>query len=291
MANKNINPIVHHNSMPFQAIKELVELLDRHSIKCTWEQAVQCPCFSNGSPKIDCPLCHGQGWVYKEPYDLDIAILSDNKQILSVQEGTYLPMSSVGIPQITSNGIENGIKPSDRITVKNWQTPQNYIFNVTNKRLKEGIFLPYDVDSITHAYIINQDNQLDDIKDALELDDNNILHINDETLIGKNISLILSVEKRFYVVALAKELRYAQFNKKQDKMQATGNGNQFLTYQQLQDGEFTDGIQIFRMPNKLILRRENLYFPDYNIIQSDNDDENNYEIKNPTINEAEDLLG
>lgn len=290
MVNKNINPIIHKNNMPFQAIKELVELLNRHSIKCTWEQAIQCPCFDNGSPKIDCPLCHGQGWVYKDPYDLDIAVLSDNKQILATQDGSMIPLSSIGIPQITSNGIEDGIKPSDRITVKNWNTPQNYIFNVTNKRLKNGLFMPYKVNEITHAYII-ENNTLVDIKDYLSLDENNILHINNDSLLGKNISMILSVEKRFYVVALNKELRYAQFNKIQDKEEATGNGNKFLTYKQFENGEFKDGIQIFKMPNQLLLRRENLYFPNYNIIESDNDDINNYEIKSPTISEADNLLG
>lgn len=290
MVNKNINPIIHKNNMPFQAIKELVELLNRHSIKCTWEQAIQCPCFNNGSPKIDCPLCHGQGWVYKDPYDLDIAVLSDNKQILATQDGNMIPLSSIGIPQITSNGIEDGIKPSDRITVKNWNTPQNYIFNVTNKRLKSGLFMPYKVNDITHAYII-ENNTLVDIKDYLSLDENNILHINNDSLLGKNISMILSVEKRFYVVALNKELRYAQFNKIQDKEEATGNGNKFLTYKQFENGEFKDGIQIFKMPNQLLLRRENLYFPNYNIIESDNDDINNYEIKSPTISEADNLLG
>lgn len=286
----NINPNIIKNNLPFQDIQNLVALLERHSINCIWEQSYRCPCFTQGAPKSDCPYCKGQGFLYQNPVELGIAITSDEKQILSTSDGELMPLGSVATPQITSNGIEQGIKPGDRITVMGWDTPQNYVVNITPERASNGIFIPYKVNTIEHAYIIDKSQGLTDIKDSLFMD-GDLLKVKDNSLIGRTISLCFSVIKRFYVVALDKELRYAQFKKPTDKRAATGYGNEYVSFKQLQDNKFPDGVQVFRMPSKLLLRRENLYFPDTNIIQDDKDFSNNVAISNPVINDIESIIG
>lgn len=288
---KNINPkIMARNSIQPQRIKEQMMLLDVKSLDCLWERAYRCPCYTNGAPRVDCKLCHGQGFVYKDSYELKIAMYSDNNKPIYVNDTNTIPLSTLATPQITSNGIEDGISVSDRITVLNWGTPQQYMLNITNDRFTNGVFIPYKVLDIMHAFVFNDDEtDLVDIKDKVTIDDNSFLKVSDETLIGKTISLMLNVDKRFYVVGLNKELRYETFEKLEDKEYATGLGNEFLSYSQIVDGKIDPTKkQLFKMPNQLILRRENLYFPNYNIIENDNDTTNNLAINDV---EADLLLG
>lgn len=289
----NINPNIPKNNTPFFQVKSLIDMVDRYSIECTWEQALQCPCFHDSSPDINCPLCHGQGWLYEDPVTLNMALLSDQNKELGSREGNFIPLSTIAVPQVTSNGIENGIKPNDRITVNGWDTTQNYIFTVTEQRFKNGIFMPYKISKILKAYI-KDGNNLVDVSSSLSLNtDTNILTITDESLINKNITLLLSVIKRFYVVGMAKELRYFQIKKRQDKEEVTGNGNSFLTYEQLVDGDFPTGVQTFRAFNNLILRRENLYFSDFNVIDNNisEEEQNNYIITDPQMKQINNILG
>lgn len=290
----DINPNIPKNNTPFFEVKNLIDMVARYAIKCTWEQALKCPCFKNSSPDINCPLCHGQGWIYQNPVTLDMAMLSDQNSIKTIAQGDYIPMSTIGVPQVTSNGIENGIKPNDRITVQGWNTTQNYIFTLTEQRYRNGLFLPYKVDKIMKAYTIDDRRNLSDVSESLKLNtDTNILKVTDETLIGKNITLLLSVVKRFYVVGMDKELRYFQIKKRSYKEDITGNGNSYLTYEQLQDGKIPDGVQIFRAFNNLILRRENLYFSDFNLIDNNisEDEQNNYIIQDPQMKQINSILG
>lgn len=293
----NINPNYKaKNSVPYTRVEAVVQLLEKTTISCTWEQSMRCPCVSgsSNSPKPDCPICYGQGWVFRNPYILDIAIIHDEKNFMSGSEGSFTLPGSLATPQITSNGIEDGIKAGDRITVNNWYTPQSYLFNVTQKRLNNGIFLPYDVNSIKTAYYINNDELVQiNVSTAFSFE-GDFLKVNDETLLGKNITLILSIVKRYYVVALNKELRYAQEERETEKEAATGNGNEniFLDYASLKSSglnKFVEGKAVFKMPNQLLLRRENFYFPDTNIIQNETD--NNLVIADPRVQDFNSFMG
>lgn len=289
----NINPNIVKNNTPFFEVKNLVDMVNRYALSCTWEQAIQCPCFHDSSPDINCNLCHGQGWIYENPVTLDIALLSDQNKTLGTRDGNFIPLSTIGVPQVTSNGIENGIKPNDRITVNGWDTTQNYIFTLTNQRFKNGIFMPYKINKILKAYT-KENNKLVDVSSSLTLNkDTNILTVSDSSLIDKNITLLLSVIKRFYVVGMAKELRYFQISKLDKKKIVTGNGNSYLTYEQLVDNEFPEGVQTFRAFNNLILRRENLYFSDFNVIDNNisEDEQNNYIISDPQMKQINNVLG
>lgn len=292
MTIKNINPnYATSNRMPRQMIDAHVQNLEMNSVSCTWEQSFQCPCINtqSNSPKPDCPICHGQGIVFTDPKLIDIAISGDkNQSYEGIYNNTYLP-STLATPQVTSNGIEDGIKPGDRITVNNWYTPQNYLFNITKSRLNKGIFLPYSASEIRRAYAIQNTNLKELVIDSdISLKDNYV-SVNNESLLGLNISLILSIEKRYYVTMLVKELRYSRQDSYKQKDAATGYGNKFLTYGQLSEGKPQyNGNQVFKMPNLLSLRRETLYFKDSNIVSSDTD--NNLVISDPKVKSFNDFM-
>ena len=322
----NANPSYSaQNKMPALRIKDIVQLIQQHSLATTWEQAYRCPCvdIDTGQPKPNCGVCHGQGWVYLHPRKLDMAIQSDQKKYSLVSNGMDQQGISQATPQITVNGIEQGIKPGDRITVDGWTTNETYTVNITEQRLNGGIFLPYKVEGLNEAFYIEDDQlvQLDPNKNFSLKD--NWLQIKSEGLLDKTISLSLEVIKRFYVVSLSKEVRYEKYVNLQDKMWATGNGqgdlepcdtdssykdesgNQILSTEDLEsrgsrlpypqvikrDGQriVPGKHQIYRLPPLLMLRRENLYFSDLNVVNSETD--NRSVIQDPRVNDLQDFIG
>lgn len=205
----------------------VVQLIQQHAVNVVWEQAYHCPCLDEqtGQPQPNCPICHGQGWIYLHPRTIDMAIQGDEKNFSLNPTGMDNLGTSKATPQITVNGVEQGIKPGDRITVTGWTTNDSYTFNVTNERLQDGLFLPFDVASINEAYYIeNGELNLVD-SDSLEINGGSQLFIRDDNLLGKVITLSLEVIKRFYVISMIKELRYQQYYKLNDKLWALGNGS------------------------------------------------------------------
>ena len=218
-AKNNMNPL---------DIDRVVQLIQQHAVNVVWEQAYHCPCLDEqtGQPQPNCPVCHGQGWIYLHPRTIDMAIQGDEKNFSLNPTGMDNLGTSKATPQVTVNGIEQGIKPGDRITVTGWTTNDSYTFNVTNERLQDGIFLPFDVASINEAYYIENGElkSIDDVDSSLLINEGNQLEIKDESLLGRVITLSLEVIKRFYVVSMIKELRYQQYYKLNQKLWALGNG-------------------------------------------------------------------
>lgn len=326
---KDVNPIYpESNKMPALMVKNVVNLLRQHSISTIWEQSYRCPCLdvSTGQPQPNCPICHGQGWIYLHPRRIDMAIQGDQKHYNNGENGMDEMGSSQATPQITVNSVEQGIKPGDRITVEGWTTNETYTFNVTEQRLKHGIFLPYDVQSINEALIIDGGELTElDVDKAFTLK-GNYLYVNDEPLLDKTISLSLEIVKRFYVVSMLKELRYEQYLNLADKLWATGNGtgqpanddqpqtDQNIVYKRGNDiknisdfkvprivnqkypqvihkdgARIIDGKhQVYRMPPLLLIRRENLYFSNINLVTSETD--NKSLIHDPRVSEFDDFL-
>lgn len=303
---KNINPSYQFKPslLPLD-IKRVVELIRQHSIPVIWEQAFKCPCvdISTGQPKPDCEYCHGQGWLYLHPRKIDMALQGDSKRFSVGETGADQLGTSHATPQITINGIEQGIKPGDRITVPGFTTNESYTFNVTQQRLNKGLFIPFKVESINEAFYI--DDGLKQVADGdLTLNDN-FVQINNDELLDKTITLSLEVTKRLYVVTLNKELRYQKYTKTRDKLIALGN-EQGAESEQDQDNTVSkdnfpqiikrDGAkivvgkeQIYRLPPLLSLRRESLYFSNVDLVSNETD--NNRVIQDPRVSAMNDFLG
>lgn len=266
----NIDPRIVNNAQPFQSIQKLAELIERTGLPVKWERSFVCPCMSSGGhPKTDCPICHGLGTGFREPLYLQMAIQADNRSLYQGAAGNQDTGILKGTPQITENGIENGIAPRDRISVDGLTLTQNYYFNVTQKRVDKGMYIPYYVKKIIYIVTISQDgSSVKELQEGLayEFDSDKSMFYPKASLLGKNISLVLDCHLRMYVTNIAKETRYAQVDKQNDKQVLfQNNDNAYLTnYAKKYDKAMQPGTIYVRMPKLLILRREDLFLGNLN---------------------------
>lgn len=260
----DIDPKLDRNNTPFQDIARIAGLIERTGIPTSWEQAFPCPCINpeTNQPRSDCPICHGRGYAYTKQVMLNVAYQSNEKQPFSGYYGEIDTGTTLATPQITENGIENGISIWDRLTIPGLTLGEKYIFNVSQTRIDRGIFIPYHVVSFDRVITMDKSNNLYQLAegDDFTYDSQSSMMKVDKKYLGQNITMNMTTWLRYYVVDSLKETRYAQVKKSQDKQLFMGEGNERLSkyFHEHQD-KLDPGIDFFRMPKKLLLRREEVY--------------------------------
>lgn len=261
----DIDPKLPRNNTPFQDIIRIAGLIERVGLPTKWEKSIPCPCINpvSGQPKSDCPICRGQGIVYLNPVMLQVAYQSNDKGPVSGQYGLNELGTTIATPQITENGIENGISFRDRLTIPNMPIAQSFIFNVTEDRVANGMFIPYKVKTIDTVVTIDDNNKLEQLSESNDYTFDakaNAIYI-DPRFINQNISINLSAELRYYVSDIQKETRTYQVKKLDQKEVAEGNGNKLLkNYITTKiDPKTHLEIEYYRAPKKLLLKREDLF--------------------------------
>lgn len=286
----DIGPLKRQNKMPELRVDLVLQHIERLGREVYWEKSFQCPCVDpkTHAPRSNCKVCHGQGIVFKDPYKLRMLMQSDDRGVYNGHYGSQEIRSAIATPQLTENGIENGISARDRITIQDMPITQTYIFNVTELRLSRGVFIPYSVKNIDEAYSLDANGNLLSIgaENTLSYDkDTSMLTVNDNSLLGNNISLVMSVDARYYVADITRETRYAYVTIAKGKLAMVGNYNTNLKYQDLYGADFSklkgNKPVAVRLPKKLIIRREDLFVPDSNIVL--NDDDNLSKITDPKV--------
>lgn len=261
----NINPNIVRNKQPFQRVDQIAGLLNRTGLPTIWEQAIPCPCINpeTNSPRSDCPLCFGKGLIYTKKYQLDIAFQSDDKGISSDAYGQHELGTTIATPQVTENGIENGIAVRDRLTVQGITIAQSYIFNVNETRLEKGAMIPYQVVNFDNVVTVDDSYNLIQLREGIDFkyDKNtSLFSVLNNQLLNHNISMNISTTLRFYVANILKETRNAQVNKVMDKEMLMGQGNSNLSnyFKKYKQNLNTD-TTIYRLPKKLLVKREDLF--------------------------------
>lgn len=269
----DINPLKHLNKFPTQTVSEYVDLIEKLGRNTIWEKSIPCPCINpkTNSPRIDCSICHGQGIVFLKKYLIKGVMQSDNKGKYSSQFGQAEKGTTIFTPQLTDNGVDNGIAVRDRISIPDVTLAQTYLVNITPGRLKLGVFIPYKVLRLVSATAI-VNNTLTDVTKMVTISDNSILTVSDGSLVNHNISLLLDVQARYYVINITKETRYSRVSDFYNKSSYVGWYNQSLeNYKRI----FGDNLDIknmeinVRLPKLCVLRRESLFVPDTNINDTD----------------------
>ncbi|MBT9670587.1 hypothetical protein GPK34_00850 [Secundilactobacillus kimchicus] len=261
----DIDPKLDKNTVPFQRIKELAFLLERTGIPTLWEQAIPCPCINptTNQPRSDCPICNGRGVTYRKGQYINIAYQSDLRAPYSGGFNLQDTGSTVATPQITENGIENGIAIRDRLTIQGMTRSQSYIFNVSKDRFDRGVFIPYYVLSFDYVVSMDENNHLYELAEGKDFSYDkrtSTFKVLRDNLLNHSISMNLTTYIRYYVADIDKETRYAQVEKRQDKEIMMNEGNVRLTkYFQHYKDFLNDDIVIYRMPKKLTLKREELF--------------------------------
>ena len=271
-----------NNTIPYQQVISLIHLIERTGIPTIWERAFPCPCFDPDTqqPRADCPLCYGKGLLYKSPKVLQVAFQGNSKNPYNGQFGNEDIGTTKASPALTENGIENGISFRDRLTIMGLTIAQTFMYNVNKFRENNGMFIPYLINKFNDVYsLVDKDLVNLSEHENKEFTEDNQFYFDSKTnrmyvspnLNGHNITMSITSPLRYYVVDIAKETRYAQVKKQQDKEAVLNYGDEKLTnYVTKYKSSMDNGTIYIRLPKLLILRREDMYIPKADIVDDNN---------------------
>lgn len=210
--------------------KDMEFFMRTRGIRVKWERAWLCTCRNpmTLAPKPNCHICHGRGIAYLPASDEIIAIQSQERSLMNMDLGLYDSGTAIG-----STTLESTITFRDRITVPDVEIYQSSIFDVTEKRVKNGMYMSYDVKRLE---LVIGDNGVELVEgEDYTFDISNNMFYPKEHLVGTNVSINMAVTLRYIVIDLLKESRY----------QYTGFGVSKEKFENL--------------PRKLLLKREDIF--------------------------------
>lgn len=264
-SDRDIDPKLTRNNTPFQSFERIAGLLERVGIPTQWEQHFPCPCINpdTNQPRPDCPICGGRGVAFRKPYVLQVAYQKNDRGAYNGSYGDNQLGTTIATPQITENGIENGISFRDRLSIPGLTLSQDYLFNVTSSRVKRGVFIPYKVTQFDYVVTIDDSGNLLELHEGVDFTYDQLsgkIYPNGAH-IGRQISMNITTELRYYVVDISKETRWGQIKKQQDKEIPLNRQGKIFDKYIREHMEVKEGIQVYRLPKLLVLRREDLYYP------------------------------
>ncbi|QIA28683.1 hypothetical protein [Phage f2b1] len=201
-------------------------MTDSMGIVTLWEKSYLCPCRSKETkqPNQSCPRCHGRGVAYLPAKSRKIIIQSQDKGTFNGDLGLMDTGTAIGTPA----DREFRVAFRDRITIPSALVSQSFIFDVSDRRIQNGFYMIYDVHEIEYATSV--DSELTEGVDYT-VDLKNNLFFPKPSLAGKMVSINILTTLRYMVADLLKEHRYAP----------------------------NSANQIVRTPQKLLLKREDLF--------------------------------
>lgn len=216
--------------------KAMRKFVTDRGLSALWERSWYCPCRNPETlqPDPTCPICSGKGVAYDPAVKTDIAVQSQEKGIVSMDLGLYDSGTAIG-----TTYLNEAISYRDRITLPDVKIYQSMIFDVTKKRVTNGMYLYYDVHTLNMVRgTIKGQHGVDLIEGTdFTMDyDRNIFYPK-EHLIGTNVSLNIETILRYIVIDLLKESRY-QYTEKD-----LGKDNRIFE----------------ELPRKLLLKREDIF--------------------------------
>lgn len=187
------------------------KLVDDMGLKVLWEKSYLCTCRNpmTKAPDTSCPICMGRGIAYLPPIEVKMAIQSQDRGVTNSDLGLYDSGTAIG-----TTLPESHITFRDRITVPDVQIDQSMLFDVTQKRIDKGMWLTYDVNSISLA-VTDGGQEIYEVEDYI-LDKEKNLLLPRQHMLGKNISLNIVTTLRYIVIDLLKESRYQYTDKGKD---------------------------------------------------------------------------
>jgi len=189
-------------------VKNFYAMIEKNGLLTNWEQSFMCPCVNplTTAPDPNCPICHGTGRGYlPATKGVQIVIQENGKGKRVNQYGQYDTGTAQGSVQIGYR-----VSAWDRITVPDFVVRQQYLFNVTDDRAKDGHFIPYDVKEIIYIASMDKEGHMQQLTEGVDYKfdrEHDKIHPT-VNLIGQNITMILNVTMRYIVTDVDKELRY-----------------------------------------------------------------------------------
>lgn len=207
-------------------------LIDGRGARALWEPAWLCTCRNPKTQAPDplCPLCGGRGVAFMPSSEIKIVVQSQEKGVINGDLGLYDSGTAIGTTTIGS-----GVGFRDRITLPDILLRQSLIFDVTEARVKNGLFLTYNVNEILVAYGKGGIALVEGADFTVDYKINKIYP--KAHLVGQNISINMLTQLRYYVMDFLKESRYQ--------------------YTELNRG--VDNALFENYPKKLLLKREDIF--------------------------------
>jgi len=205
----------------------------------SWERSYLCTCRSEtGLPKSDCPICHGLGFAFLPPKETSIALQSMARGTKNGEVG--LSFSGTALATTTAEDSPY-IGFRDRLSFNDRPIPESMLVKVTQRDVTHGIDMRYDVIDIKNV-IYGYDPVItlnsEEINNLIDYDKN--LFRPTQDMVGKYLSINMTVALRFYVVDFIREGRY-QYEGDPRKINSSSG---FET-----------------LPSLLMVRREDMYVP------------------------------
>lgn len=212
------------------------KFIDDRGLPVLWERSWYCTCRNTETlqPDPNCTICAGKGVAYDPATHTKLAIQSQEKGIMSMDIGLYDSGTAIG-----TSYLNDAISFRDRITVPDVKIYQSMIFDVTNRRVANGMQLYYDVHSLNmvRGTVKGQHGTNLIEGEDFEMDYDNNIFFPKRHLLGTNVSLNIETILRYIVIDLLKESRYQITEKNRGK---------------------DNGI-MEELPRKLLLKREDIF--------------------------------
>jgi hypothetical protein len=208
------------------------KLIEGRGIDCQWEKSWLCTCRNPRTlaPDSSCPICHGKGVAYLPAVTLRVVIQSQEKGVTNGDLGLYDSGTAIATTQIDSS-----IGYRDRLSVPDVTLRQSVIFDVTQRRVDNGMYLTYDVKSLDLVMGANGQQLVEGADYRFEQSTNKIYV--DAKHIGTIVSINMQTVLRYFVIDFLKESRYQ--------------------YTEMNRG--ADNPLFENYPKKLLLKREDIF--------------------------------
>lgn len=214
------------------------EFVIDHGAPVVWEKSYLCACRTEtGQPDPNCAYCGGTGIAFRDPKETQVMLQAMDRSISNQETGLVLAGTAIG-----TTLQEDRVGFRDRIKFDDQSIPTSLLLKVTQADVTHGVSLRYDVESVDFVQLNHGKRKMEFLDpNSLNIDYDKGLFTPTQDMVGKVISLSMTVALRFYVIDILREGRYqynndARLNKENRKLQ--------------------------KLPRKLLLRREDMYIPD-----------------------------
>ena len=189
-------------------VKAFYETVEKNGLITSWEQSFMCPCVNpmTMAPDPNCKICHGTGRGYLPAVNgVSVVIQENGKGRRVTATGQYDRGTAQGTVQMGYR-----VSAWDRITVPDFTARQQYLFNVTQDRIDNGQYIPYDVKNIIYIAYGSDDTELKQAVEGVDFTFDRKLDklYPSQALLNSKVTMILNVTIRYIVLDVDKELRY-----------------------------------------------------------------------------------
>lgn len=219
---------------------EFNTLIENRSHRALWYRSAVCSCVSrdSGQPDFLCPICHGSGYRYLAPKEINLAVTSMSGRIELKTLETREPGTAYVTPK---SDIIMGYR--DRLVFPDFKCVFSEVLHF-NERVDGRGISPKTYRNMKEVISLccNQYEYENDVDFKISEDRFHLIWLNKDfipKLDGKNMSILYYTTPSYFVVDLLHELRATQTDQKREKVEFVELPKQY----QIQREDFIYGVK------------------------------------------------